>query len=167
MKIIETRISEKQFINRLEGLCRKKAYFDKGYNDKDTFVVKRKDNKFWLGKHYALIGRSDGYANDCLLCRYTVRENGLVSVHYRFGKRITYLIPFIISCALGIPIAISLIYDAIVYADPQWNGILIAVLFLALGLFGLLFRSKKERKLLEKHLFKICNINSSDIDENA
>ena len=57
MKRIETVLSEQSFLNRLEGLCRDKVRFDRGYEDKDTFVIKRKDHKFMLAKHYAIRGK--------------------------------------------------------------------------------------------------------------
>lgn len=157
MKTVKTQMSEQRFLSRLEGLCRKKTRFDKGYVDKDTFVIKRKGNKFWLAKHYASLGRSDGYAMDCLYCKYGVDQNGYVFVKYTVGKRLTYLIPFGISFIIGAFLWVSIIYDTIVYhQSPDGNGIAVAALFWALSLVGTLLRSKKERTALEEHLLSIC-----------
>ena len=60
MNTIHTRLTEKQFLERLACLCRKKARFDSGYNDRDIFVYKLNEKKFWLGKHYANVGRHRG-----------------------------------------------------------------------------------------------------------
>lgn len=157
MKMIDTRLDEKQFLDRLETLCRKKERFDRGYRDKDLFVVKRNKNKFWLSKHYALLGRTDGYMNDCLYCQYTVNDNGFVSVKYHFGKHRINLIPFLISFIMGIFMWVGLLIDSILYSDPNWNGIFVAALFWTLGLVGLIIKSKKDRYELETHLQKVCH----------
>ena len=159
-KRIETKLNEKQFLNRLKTFCREKTRFDKGYNDKDVFVVKRKENKVWLCKHYANIGRTDGYGNDCIHFRYITNKNGYIDVEYKFGKLLLYVIPFIVCFVAGIALWISLIYDAIVFADVQWGGLCVTALFWIFGLVGMLFRSKKERDLLEEHLLRICSIKS-------
>ena len=158
MKVIETVLSERQFLRRLEALCRTKTRFDKGYEDKDTFVTKRNDNKFWLGKHYALIGRTDGYAVDVLFGKYKITEEGRILITYRFGKRLTYMIPFFVAIVIGSFLWASVIYDAIIYGLPDLNGIAIAALCWALGLGGAFIRSKKERKALEAHLLRICKV---------
>ena len=101
-KRIETKLNEKQFLDRLKTFCRDKTRFDKGYNDKDVFVVKRKQNKFWLCKHYANIGRTDGYGNDCIYFRYITNKNGYIDVEYKFGKRLLFVIPFIVCFVAGI-----------------------------------------------------------------
>ncbi len=74
MKRIETKLTEKQFLCRLEKLCKEKTRFDKGYTDKDIFVIKRNKNKFWLCKHYAHVGRVDGYGNDCIYFQYKLNK---------------------------------------------------------------------------------------------
>ncbi len=75
-----------------------------------------------------------------------------------FGKVIGLLIPFILVFTVGIALWSALIYEAIVFANIQWGGLCITTFFWLFGLFGLLFRSPKERELLEKHLMQICNI---------
>lgn len=162
MTYIETKLTENSFLNRLNTLCREKTRFDKGYTDKDIYVFKRnsKDkNKFWICKHYAHIGKTDGYANDCIYFLYKVNENGYVDIEYRFGKLLLFLVPFIICFTVGIALWISLIYEAIVFNNVQWGGLCVTAFFWILGLLGSLFRSQKERLLLEQHLLLICNKN--------
>jgi len=158
MKHIETKLTEKQFLRRLEELCKEKTRFDKGYTDKNVFIFKRNKSKFWLCKHYADVGRTDGYGNDCIYFQYKLSEKGHVIVEYTFGKLIMLLIPFILIFAVGIALWSVLIYEAIVFFNVQWGGLCITTIFWVFGLFGLLFRSPKERQLLEKHLIQICNI---------
>ncbi len=160
MKRIETKLNEKQFLDRLKTLCREKTRFDKGYNDKDVFVVKCNKNKFWLCKHYAHVGRTDGYANDCIYFQYFVKENGYIEIEYMFGKLLLFVIPFIICFTAGIALWISLVYEAIAFTNVQWGGLFVVALFWIFGLVGMLFRSKKERDLLEEHLLRICSIKS-------
>lgn len=158
MKHIETKLTESSFLNRLKALCREKTRFDKGYNDKDVFVVNINKNKFWICKHYANIGRTDGYANDCIYFQYRVNKKGYVDIEYRFGKRLLYLVPFIICFTIGIALWIPLIYEAITFNNVQWGELSVTVFFWIFGLFGTLFRSQKEIVLLENHLLRICNI---------
>ena len=159
-KRIETKLNEKQFLDRLKTFCRDKTRFDKGYNDKDVFVVKRNRSKFWLCKHYAHVGKTDGYANDCIYFQYIVNKNGYIDIEYRFGKRLLFLIPFIICFTAGIVLWTTLVYDAIAFDNVQWGGLCVTALFWIFGLVGMLFRSRKERVLLEKHLLRICSIKS-------
>ena len=159
-KHLATKLDEKQFLNRLKIFCREKIRFDTGYNDKDVFVVKRKKNCYWLCKHYASVGRTDGYAHDCICFRYSINKNGYVDVEYRFGKTLSHTIPFVVCFAVGSIFGISLVYDAIAFFDVQWGGLCVAALFWIFGLSGMLYRSKKERVALEEHLLRICNIES-------
>ncbi|MBE6603840.1 MAG: hypothetical protein E7636_05900 [Ruminococcaceae bacterium] len=156
MKIIETKLNENQFINRLDTFCRKKERFDRGYNDKDLYVIKRNKNKFWMSKHYASVGRTDGYMNTCLYCSYIVNDNGFVSVKYRFGKLPMFLIPFTISLIIGAFIGGGVVIDIALYGNSDWNNVLVTALFWSLGLGGLIIRSPKERRELENYLKKIC-----------
>jgi len=158
MKKIETNISERRFLERLETLCRKKERFDRGYCDKDIFVVKRNKNKFWICKHYANCGRTDGYAYDCMYCRYNVNEKGYVTVEYRLGKLRSALFAFVICFTVGIALWIPIVYEAVAFSNVQWGELCVTALFWIFGLVGMLFRSQKERLLLEEHLLRICNI---------
>ena len=157
-RLIETHLTEKQFLNRLKTLCREKTRFSEGYHDEDVFVIKRNKNKFWLCKHYAHVGRTDGYANDCIYFKYIVKENGYIDIEYRFGKLLSFAIPFIICFTAGIALWVPLIYEAIAYANVQWGGLCVTAFFWIFGLIGLLFRSRKERALLEEQLLRTCNL---------
>ena len=159
-KRIETKLNEKQFLDRLKTFCRDKTRFDKGYNDKDVFVVKRNRSKFWLCKHYAHVGKIDGYANDCIYFQYIVNKNGYIDIEYRFGKLLLSVIPFIICFTAGIALWTTLVYDAIAFDNAQWGGLCVTALFWIFGLVGMMFRSKKERALVEEHLLRICSIKS-------
>lgn len=69
MKHIETHLTERHFLSRLETLCRKQERFDRGDRENDYFVVKRNNQKFRIAKHYAHVGKTDGYGYDCLYCQ--------------------------------------------------------------------------------------------------
>ena len=163
-KRIETKLNEKQFLSRLKTFCREKTLFDKGYNNEDIFVTKRKNNRLWICKHYAVVGRSGGYANDCIYVRYITNKSGYIDVEYRFGKLLLFVIPFIICFTVGIAIWVPLVYDIIsgvvAFTNAQWGGLCVTALFWIFGLVGMMFRSKKERALVEEHLLRICNIKS-------
>ena len=157
MKYIKTKLTESSFLNRLKTLCREKTRVDKGYTDKDVFVVRKNKNKFWICKHYAHIGRTDGYANDCIYFQYGVNEKGYVDIQYKFGKLLLFLVPFIICFTVGIALWMFLIYEAVVINNVQWGGLCVTTFFWAFGLFGILFRSQKERVLLEREKLRISN----------
>ncbi len=126
-------------------------------------MVDREGNGFWLGKHYALVGRTDGYANDCLFCRYTVSEEGFVSVEYRFGKMRSLLIPFLVSLAVGLFFLGATVFDGIL--DGSWNFPVLGVggLFLILGVVGLIVPAgKKDRADLVSHLERICRADTAE-----
>ena len=159
-KFIETKLNEKQFLARLKTFCQEKTRFDKGYNDKDIFVTKRKNNRFWLCKHYANIGRTDGYANDYICFQYSINENGYIDIEWRFGKPLLSLWPFLISFTAGMALWIPLIYDAIAFGNVQWGGLCVTALFWIFGLFGAFGHSRKERVSLEEHLLRICKMES-------
>ena len=158
MKSIQTRLSEKTFLSRLDSLCRQKTLFDKGYNDKDVFVIRKYKKTYCLCLHYAQVGRSDGYAMDCIFFRYELNCNGHVCVKYRIGKMISFLIPFVFCFAIGIAMWSALVFEAIVSKNVMWDGIIVATAFLMFGAINVLYRSKKQISLLEEHLFRICKI---------
>ena len=102
--------------------------------------------------------------NDCIYVRYSTNKSGYIDVEYRFGKLLLFIIPFIICFTVGIAIWVSLVYDivcgAVAFTNAQWGGLCVTTLFWIFGLVGMLFRSKKERVLVEEHLLRICNIKS-------
>lgn len=158
MNTIHTRLAEKQFLEQLACLCRKKARFDSGYNDRDIFVYKLKENKFWLGKHYANVGRhrGDGFAVDRLDCTYCVDENGHVVVSYKFGRHPILHLPRVIAFCVGLPLCVSIILSAIQDVNWQIGGLLTSLAFLVFGVRGMFFRSKKELVPQVELLHRIC-----------
>lgn len=164
MKTLETHLKESRFLSRVETLCRKKARFSKGYANEDTFVYIKNNNKISLCKHYATMGRGDGYAIDCLHCYYSSDENGHLKIMYKFGKMPFFWIPFLIAFVAGIVLWIALLCDFILSSNIDWGGIIVASIFWIFGLFGLFGKSKKERESLEKHLFKICEVNTANLE---
>ena len=92
--------------------------------------------------------------------QYIVNKNGYIDIEYRFGKLLLFVIPFIICFTAGIALWTTLVYDAIAFDNVQWGGLCVTALFWIFGLVGMLFRSRKERVLLEKHLLRICSIKS-------
>ena len=90
--------------------------------------------------------------------------SNMLDVEYRFGKLLLFIIPFIICFTVGIAIWVSLVYDiisgAVSFTNAQWGGLCVTAIFWIFGLVGMMFRSKKERVLVEEHLLRICNIKS-------
>ncbi len=163
MRRIETKLTERLFLERLEALCAKKTLFDRGYTDKECFVIKRNKNKFWLGKHY--IGGfwgPNGYQNCLIFCKYKVNDRGHVDVEYRFGKILLYVFPCVMAFLMCFPIWLVLVYDAIAFPEVRWEGQWGAICVLALlwtvGLLFSLYMSKKEKRMLEAHLHRICKV---------
>lgn len=163
MRILETHLKESQFLSRIETLCKKKTRFSKGYANEDAFVYIKNNDKIILCKHYATIGKSDGYAVDCLQCYYFADEKGHLTIKYKFGKMPFSWIPFLIAFSVGVLIWIALLCDCVVSNTMDWGGVVVASVFWIFGLFGLFGKSKKERVSLETHLFKICETNITDI----
>lgn len=58
----------------------------------------------------------------------------------------------------------TFVYDilcgAVAFTNAQWGGLCVTTLFWIFGLVGMMFRSRKERALVEEHLLRICNIKS-------
>ncbi len=166
MKTIETHLTEQVFLDRLARFCRQKVRLDKGYTDIDTFVFSRKEQKFWIGKHCAHAGRSDGYANDRINGTYRVNDHGHVTVSYRFGKHPALLLPHIITLAIGLPMAVSVLIDAMNHGAGSWHGGLVALFFIIFGVVGL-FGNAKEKAAQEEHLKYICGVLNGEEDEIA
>lgn len=158
MKTIDTHLTEKQFLARLARFSREKVRWDIGYADSDVFVHKLKGKKFWLGKHYAHVGKSDGYHVDRLNCSYRTDENGFVVVSYRYGKHPLLFVPHLIAFAFGLPICVSIVLDVFLDKIYEFGGLIVAALFLIFGFCGF-FRSKKELAAQEECLRKICDGN--------
>lgn len=158
MKTIETAISEQRFLSRIDNLCRKKTRFDDGYKSLEVFVVKQKENKFWLAKHYPAAPRSREYTGNCLYCKYSKNQDGHIVVNYSFGKRIMHLILTIIFGVVSVVLWGSVIYDILTKQSVDLVDLLITVVIWLVGLVLSIKTSKKERKELEEQLLKICNV---------
>ncbi len=156
MNSINTDLSEKEFVSRLEKMCMIHRKFDKGYQDLDVFVVKRNNKKFRLGHHLPLVGRTDGYSIEYIFGEYVVDKNNRVIVTYRFGKTFLFLMPFFIAILFSLPIFIYLVYDLINNSILQLDGLIISFLISTLSLTAIFLRSKNEKDTLEKHLHRIC-----------
>ena len=156
MKRIETHMTERKLVGRLETLCRKKERFSKGYEDQDVFVYHYTKNGFILEKHLAYVGRTHGYAEAHLHCRHTVNEKGFVTVEYNCRKSVTDYILYSFLLLIGLSFWIMLLMDWISGDNVDIGGMVVALAFWAVGLFGLFRRSRKDRIALEKHLLRIC-----------
>ncbi len=167
MKIIETHLSEQNFLDRLACYCREQTRGDKGYHDQDTFIFFRKGERFWIGRHMAHKGRSDGYASERVNGTYYVNDHGHVVVSYRLGKHPSILVPHAVAFLLGlIPVA-GLLTEAMRANNMSWYGGVCGLLFMGFGLSGF-FNSPKEINALEEHLAYICGtLNTQDEDESA
>lgn len=156
MKILNTNLTEKQFLSRLEVNCHSKTPFDRGYNDSDTFVYKIKDNRFWLGKHYRCVGRTDGFASAKLNCKYDIASNGRITVTYRRAKHPIHVIFHSLAFTIGLYFSVDSLINVFKYGET--NEWIFPLAFLFIGLFGLLIKPNKEWCSLEKHLHNICNM---------
>ena len=156
MRVIETCMSEQRFLSRLEGLCRRKERFDKGYEDKDVFVIEKKGRTFRIGKHYALYGRNHGCIPDCLSGTYTVGQDGFVRVNYRFSRRPMYRFFSAVALLGGCVLWISVLCEYFAHGNYNGNEMAVGGLLWVLAVVGMLLRSGKERAALERHLYHIC-----------
>ena len=167
MKIIETRLNEKSFLDRLACYCREQTRGDKGYHDQDTFVFSRKEEKFWIGRHMAHKGKSDGYANERINGTYHVNDHGHVVVSYRVGKHPFIVVSHTVAFLLGLIPVVGLLTEAMRASSMSWYGGIFGLFFIGFGLSGF-FSSPKEINTLEEHLAYICGtLNAGDGDEPA
>ncbi|MBE6557577.1 MAG: hypothetical protein E7661_00965 [Ruminococcaceae bacterium] len=167
MKIIETRLSEKSFLDRLACYCREQTRGDKGYHDQDTFVFSRKEEKFWIGRHMAHKGKSDGYANERINGTYHVNDHGHVVVSYRVGKHPFIVVSHTVAFLLGLIPVVGLLTEAMRASSMSWYGGIFGLFFIGFGLSGF-FSSPKEISILEEHLAYICGtLNAGDGDQPA
>lgn len=157
MKTIVTHLTEQAFLDRLDRFCRPKTKSDKEYLDIDTFVCFRKEKNFWIGRHHAHGGRSDGFANDRINGTYRVEDSGHVTVSYRFGKHPALLLFHVVLLVIGIPMAVSVLIDAMNHSAVSWHTGLMALFFMIFGVVGF-FGSGKEKAAQEEHLKYICGV---------
>ena len=158
MKTIYTDLTEKQFLKQLDDRCYKKENLLPKYADIDAFVYKLKNKKFWILQHYAEVGRSHGYANDRLVCKYFLDEKENVVVKYRYGKDIGFTLFGLVCLIFTTPVLSCLIFDAFTSDYIEIPGILILSVFFLLGIGIVFTRSKEVLRHQEERLYSICNI---------
>lgn len=158
MTTMETNLSETGFKNRLKNLTVPYKIFDRGYENSDVFVLKAKNNAFRIGHHVKNVWNHDGYDAVFLYGKYFLDNTGKITVRFRFGKPLVFLIPFIFCLIFPFPIFLCLLYEALHYHELSLAPLLITGLFSILGFFGIFYSPKKTRQLLLQRLKRICNI---------
>lgn len=162
MKTINTLLTEEQFLRRLKQNTTEKTRFNRGYEDFDTLVFKMKKNNFWIGKHYANGGKSE-YANERLNCRYELDDTGRVAVKYKRGVHPVAFFGNLLVLVFGICSAYSSVSEILAGNEIDFFGrIFLPVVLLAISIFNLFFRTKKEWISQEEHLAHICK---NDVEE--
>ena len=166
MKTLNTNLSEKSFLDRLDSMCTKHKPFDDCYSQSNAFVVKRKAQSFRIGRHFADIpfSRFDGYYKEFIYGKYSLNDTGKVEIKYRFRMEIMFLISNLIICLLAIPVFACLLYDAVFNSIYHWGGLVVTFIFSFIGLFELFMISKKQRAALEEHLLNICRIKDNEVN---
>jgi len=154
MKSINTFLTERQFLNRLEQLPNSKTYLLDKCDESGVYVYNIKDNRFWLGK-YARIGRSYGCLSTRLNCKYEIGENSHIVVTYRRAK---HIFGAILNCAfviVGMFFCINSFVNLL--REFKYEDLILLLAFLFLGLYGLVIKPHKEWNSLEALLYNICN----------
>lgn len=162
MQCIKTDLSEKAFKQRLSDLTMAHTWFDRGYKDRDVFVLKVNKNCFRIGYHVKKVGRYgryDGYRMPFLYGKYSVDADGKISVRYWFGQPFLFLLPSFLMDVLCVPIFLYMLYDLFIhqFAQPIMAYIIVGILSV-LGIWTTLCPSKKNRVFLVQHLNRICKI---------
>ena len=158
MITIKTTLSEKAFKKKMKDLTVPYNVFDRGYENSDVFVLKAKNNTFRIGHHVKNVWNRAGYDADFLYGKYFLDNTGKITVRFRYGKPLMFLIPFIFCLIFPFPIFLCLLYEALHYHELSLAPLLITGLFSILGFFGAFYSSPKTRQLLLRHLKRICNI---------
>ena len=154
MKSINTYLTERQFLNRLEQLPHSKAYLSDKCDESGVYVYNIKDNRFWLGK-YARIGRSYSFLSTRLNCKYEIGENRYIIVTYRRAK---HIFGAVLSCAFVIVGMLFCINSFVnLLRGFKYEDLIFLLAFLFLGLYGLVIKPNKEWNSLEALLYNICN----------
>ena len=154
MKSINTYLTERQFINRLEQLPHSKAYLSDKCDESGVYVYNLKGNRFWLGK-YARIGKSYGFLPTRLNCKYEIGENGYIVVTYRRAKHIPYMIFHYLFFVVGI---LFCIYSFVnFFKEFKYQNLIFLLAFFILGLYGLVIKPNNEWNSLNAILYNICN----------
>ena len=156
MKLINTNLTERQFLDSLEQLCRSKACLYGEYNNYETFVYKITGNQFWVGK-YTSIGKTYGFLSTRLNCKYDISQNGRVVITYRRSKHLSHTVFHYFAFIVGAYFCVDSFIN--VFKQFKIYELIFPIAFLIIGLFGLIIKPNKEWASLEAHLHNICNIN--------
>ena len=159
MKTIETNLTEKIFLERLDSICEKKRPFDRGYETKDTFVCQRKEGRFRIYQH-STRGRWDGCYAEYLSGKYKTNEKGKITVEYRFKLSLDDLIPAIVTAVLSGFVLAAIISDLVTYGTAEAEGVIFLAVLLGFSIFEILCLalSKRVKHSLEAHLKRICKV---------
>ena len=140
MKSINTHLTERQFLNRLEQLPQSKDCLSDKCGESGVYVYNIKSNQFWLGK-YALIGKSYGFLSTRLNCKYEIGENSYIVVTYRRAKHIFSAIFQSLLVMVGI---LFFIYNFIDLLKVfKYDNLFFLIAILILGLYGLVIKPNK------------------------
>ena len=157
MKQINTLLTERQFLTKLESTCTLKTRFNNGYHDIETFVYKIKDNKFWLGKHHPEISRgAKAFSAARLNCKYFTNANGRITINYRKGKHPLDIILHVIAFIIGLYFSANSLISYLKFGETK--ELIFPILLIILGVLAFIIKPKKEWNSLEQFLLKICNI---------
>lgn len=155
-KTVCTSLDEKQFLSRLNKLCVPYRVVSRGYEVSGVFVIKIRKNKFWFARRSFGTLNKDNLCNETLFGEYTVGENGKVTVEYRIGYRLPFVIITCIMNIFGISLLTSAIIDIVDTGSAPWGILPIALLIVAASAFEILYYPKKQVQMLLSHLDLIC-----------
>ena len=155
-KIIATELDEKQFLLRMDKFCVPYRTTVRGYELSGMFAAKVRKNRFWFARRSFAVLNKDLLENEFLFGKYSVGNDGKVTVAYRIGHRPMFLIPMCLMCLAGVTLLFSGVCDTVLLHAFQTEKILISVSLTAVSLFELLYYPKSQTEALENHLEKIC-----------
>ncbi len=151
-KTIETSLSEKTFLRRLEEQC---PYCGR-YMDADAFFLKREAHRFRIGYRLAHLSRGERQPTLFLYGEYHLNENGCVVVTYRLayslGRRIFAGALFLAT----LTVLVSLFLDKGAAQKGMLTELLITGLLLGVAVVGLLTSRRRIGNRLQQHLQEIC-----------
>lgn len=163
MKSINTYLTERQFLNRLEQLPQSKDCLSDKCGESGLYVYNINGNRFWLGK-YAYKSRSYGFLPTRLNCKYEIGENGYIVVLYQRAKHISSVIFQSLLVMVGI---LFFIYNFIdLLKGFKYDNLFFLIAILISGLYGLLIKPNKDWNSLLALLYDICDNKNNNVHEN-
>ena len=158
-KTVETTLSEKTFLRRLEENCPYRG----GCTDTNAFSLKRDARRFRIEYRLSRLARGQRQPKRFLYGEYHLDENGCVVVNYRLayslGRKILTGTLFLVSLALFV----SVFLEGENALEGMLTELFITGLFLVVAFIGLLVETRTTGARLERHLRQIC---LADIQEN-